>query len=102
MSARENRAGRRPPLACNLSGAQQTLRQEEVGKLFEGCLGADELEDGYEFRFPGSAQWAPRLTEFMIEPGEGPIRVRGQEGVKDLGDGPFLSRLGASGKIPAW
>ncbi len=101
MSARENRAGRRLPLACSLSGAQQPRRQEEVAKLFEGCLRVDELEDGYEFRFPGSAQWAVRLTEFIIfergccpffafelvfEPGEGPIRlrVRGPEGVKDL------------------
>jgi hypothetical protein len=80
MSARENRADRRLPLACR-------------------CLRVDELEDGYEFRFPGSAQWAIRLTEFIIlergccpffafelvfEPGEGPIRVRGPEGVKDL------------------
>jgi hypothetical protein len=61
----------------------------------------DELEDGYELRFPGSAEWAIKLTEFIasereccpffafelaLEPGTGPIRmrVRGPEGVKDL------------------
>jgi hypothetical protein len=99
MSERENRASRRLPLACSLSGPQQSRRQEEIGKHFEGCLRVDELEDGYELGFSGSAQWAIRLTEFIIfergccpffafelvfEPGEGPIRVRGPEGVKDL------------------
>jgi hypothetical protein len=101
MSARVNRSGRRLPLACSLSGTQQSRRQEEAGKLFEGCLRVDELEDGYELSFPGSTQWAIRLTEFIMfergccpffafelvfEPGEGPIRlrVRGPEGVKDL------------------
>lgn len=60
-----------------------------------------EVEDGYEFRFPGSAQWAIRLTEFItfergccpffsfelvFEPGEGPIRLRvqGPKGVKGI------------------
>ena len=101
MSAQENRADRHLPLACSLSGPQQIGRQEEIGNLFAGCLWVDELEDGYELRFPGSAEWAIRLTEFVIfergccpffafelafEPGEGPIRlrVRGPEGVKDL------------------
>ena len=89
------------PLACSLSGPQQALRQEEIGKIFEECLRVDELEDGYEFGFPGSARWATKLTEFIVfereccpfftfdllfEPGGGPIRlrVRGPEGVRDL------------------
>ena len=101
MSARKNRGDRHLLLACSLSWPQQRGRQEEIGTLFEGCLRVDELEDGYEFRFPGGAQWAIGLAEFItfergccpffafelvFEPGEGPIRlrVRGAEGVKAL------------------
>ena len=101
MNAGEKQPERRLPLACSLSGVQQGRRQEEIAKIFEGCLRVDELEDGYEFAFPGSTQSAMKLTEFILfereccpffafelvfEPGEGPIRlrVRGPEGVKDL------------------
>ena len=61
----------------------------------------DELEDGYVFEFPGSAEWAEKLVDFVnfervccpffafdlaFEPDEGPIqlRVRGSEGVKEF------------------
>ena len=71
----------------------------------------DELEDGYEFRFPGSEEWATRLTEFIVfereccpflafelvfEPEGGPIRlrVRGPEGVKEIVAGIVASRSG--------
>ncbi len=101
MNADEKQPERRLPLACSLSGTQQGRRQEEIAKIFEGCLRVNELEDGYEFRFPGSVESAMKLTEFIVfereccpffafelafEPGGGPIllRVRGQEGVKDL------------------
>lgn len=101
MSAAENRAGRRLPLACSLSRHEEAERREEIGKTFEACLRVDELEDGYEFRFPGSPEWATKLTEFIVfereccpffvfelvfEPGGGPIglRMRGQEGAKDF------------------
>ena len=81
----------RLPLACNLSGEEQAVRRAEVEKIFEGHLQADELEDGYEFRFPGNGEWAARLTELVVfergccpflafelifEPGGGPIRLR--------------------------
>src|SRR5215207_9214600 len=87
MSAGENRAGRRLPLACSLSGQEEAERRDEVEKILETCLRVDELEDGYELRFPGSAEWAAKLTEFIVferdccpffafelvfEPGEGP------------------------------
>jgi hypothetical protein len=91
------RPGRWLPLACNLSGLEETRRRGEVEEIFGGCLQADELEDGYEFYFPGGGQWVARLTEFIVfergccpffafelifERGEGPIRlrVRGPEG----------------------
>ena len=89
------------PLACSLSGQEEAERRDEVEKLLEACLRVDELEDGYEFRFPGSADLTAKLTEFIVsereccpffafelvfEPGGGPIglRVRGPEGAKDI------------------
>ncbi len=89
------------PLACSLSGPEEASRREEIAQVFELCLRVDELEDGYEFRFLGSAEWATKLTEFVVcergccpfftfelvfESGGGPIRlrVRGPEGAKDL------------------
>src|SRR5215218_5973858 len=66
MSAGENRAGRRLPLACSLSGQEEAERRDEVEKILEACLRVDELEDGYEFRFPGSAECAAKLTEFIV------------------------------------
>jgi len=100
---------KRVPLACNLSGPEQAGRRGEVEKVFEGRLRADELEDGYEFLFPGKGEWATRLTEFIVfergccpffafelifEPGEGPIRlrVRGPEGAKEVLAGMVASR----------
>jgi DNA-binding transcriptional ArsR family regulator len=84
---------------CDL--AWITRRAQNLVSHHLRCLRVDELEDGYELSFPGGAQWAIKLTEFIIfergccpffafelvfEPGEGPIRlrVRGPEGVKDL------------------
>jgi hypothetical protein len=91
----------RLPLACNLSGEELALRRGEVAKILAGRLQAEELEDGYEFRFPGNGEWATRLTEFVVfergccpflafelifEPGGGPIRlrVRGPGGAKEI------------------
>lgn len=91
----------KPPVACKLPGLEEARRRGEIRKVFEGCLRADELEDGYEFPFPGSGEWAARLTELVVfereccpffafelvfEPEGGPIslRVRGPEGVKDI------------------
>ena len=70
------------------------------GLLDRGRL-VGELEDGYEFAFPEDAEWAMRLTEFIVaersccpfftfelvfEPGGGEIllRVRGPEGTKQF------------------
>ena len=59
----------------------------------------DELDDGYEFLFPGSEERAAGLTKFVVfergccpffifelvfEPEADPIRLRGPEGVKGI------------------
>jgi len=88
--------------ACNLPGPEGAGRRQEVAEvLSRGVLWVDELEDGYAFGFPGSAEWAEKLVDFVnfervccpffafdlaFEPDEGPIqlRVRGSEGVKEF------------------
>jgi hypothetical protein len=89
------------PIACNLVGDEKDRRSEAVGGLLNKSRLADELEDGYEFAFPGEAGWAMRLTEFVVtersccpffrfelvfEPGGGEIllRVTGPEGTKQF------------------
>ena len=89
-------------LACTLSGRELSERQD--GALLELLAGAEEtteLSDGYELRFPGSAEWAQRLAAFIefereccafftfelvFQPQHGPIslRLRGPDGVKDF------------------
>ena len=103
--------GRWLPLACNLSGPELAGRSRELEEVFQGCLRTDELADGYEFLFPGSEEWAFRLTELVVfergccpffvfelvfEPDGGPIglRVRGPEGVKGIVAEMFASRTG--------
>jgi hypothetical protein len=85
------------PLACSLSGPEQAGRGEELEEIFEGCLRTDELDDGYEFLFPGGGEWAAKLTQLVVfEPDGGPIslRVRGPEGVKGIVAETFAGRAG--------
>jgi len=87
------------PIACNLVGGEQDRRREAVGGLLNTSRLAGELEDGYQFAFPGDADYARRLTEVVLaersccpffrfelvfEPGGGEImlRVTGPEGTK--------------------
>ncbi len=66
-----------------------------------GVLKVDELEDGYAFVFPGSAEWAARLVELVnaertccpfsafelvFQPDLGPVllKIRGPEGAKEF------------------
>ena len=90
------------PIACSLSNSDLAERRRELtGEVFGGVLGVEDLEDGYEFVFPGSVGWATRLVELInaeraccpffafelrFEPGGGPIllRVRGPEGTKEF------------------
>jgi hypothetical protein len=34
-------------------------------QLFSGCQRTDELDDGYEFVFPGGPEWAEKLVRFV-------------------------------------
>jgi hypothetical protein len=89
------------PIACNLVGGEQDRRRKAVSGLLNTSRLAGELEDGYQFAFPGDAGWAMRLVEFVVaersccpffrfelvfEPGGGEIllRVRGPEGTKQF------------------
>jgi len=85
-----------------------------VASVFAGSKEYRELPDGYEFRFPGTTEWAMRLTEFVaserdcctffkfelvFEPNEGPVwmRLHGGENVK----GFIRTRLNISSEMLA-
>jgi len=54
------------PVACKLTGPEGAGRRLEVSEALSGdVLRADELEDGYAFGFPGSAEWARKLVDFV-------------------------------------
>jgi hypothetical protein len=54
------------PIACNLPGDTQVRRREAVSGPLDRSRLVGEMEDGYEFAFPGGADWAMRLTEFIV------------------------------------
>ncbi|MCP3979397.1 MAG: hypothetical protein GY716_08715 [bacterium] len=89
------------PHGCTLSAGPYSNRMSEVEELLAGTTETRELEDGYEFRFPGTSKWSARLLELIhsereccgflrfelaFEPEQGPIwfRVRGSAQVKAL------------------
>jgi hypothetical protein len=102
MSRDENLSTNDLPIACNLSEREQQQRREELAAaIFNNVRQADELADGYSFRFPGDEAWAAKLFDFitferrccpfitfelLFEPGEGSIwlRLRGAAGVKEF------------------
>lgn len=102
MGAEARRSPRELPIACRLTDKEQGRRWEELtGGLFSGCEGTNELNDGYEFVFPGGADWAKALASFVVsereccpfftfemtfEPEGGTIslRMRGPEGTKEF------------------
>jgi len=88
-------------VGCSLCGSQLSDRMQVVADVFAGSEEYRELSDGYEFRFPGTTEWAMRLTEFIaserncctffkfelvFEPSQGPVwlRLRGGENVKEF------------------
>jgi hypothetical protein len=96
------------PIACGLVGDEQERRREDAGGLFKTGRLVGELEDGYEFAFPGDACWAVRLVKFVVaersccpffrfeldfRPGGGEIllRVRGPEGTRQFISEAFLA-----------
>jgi hypothetical protein len=90
------------PIACDLSEQEQQQRRRELAaNIFRDFQQADELLDGYAFRFPGDEACSQRLLEFinferrccafmtfelLFEPGQGSIwlRLRGAAGVKEF------------------
>ena len=86
MSVEPRRTAKRLPIACELSEVAQRSRREEISsKLFGGGEDVRELEDGYEFVFPGGAEWIERLTRFVAS---APLRAGPGTGLaEDAGTG---------------
>ena len=102
MAIEVRRSTRELPIACGLGGREQRERREELSReLFSGCQRTVELDDGYEFVFPGGAGCAEKLVRFVAsereccpffgfemicEPDGSPISllVRGPEGSKEF------------------
>ena len=90
------------PIACSLPENQQIDRMEEIHtEISAGIQETVELQDGYEFRFPGDDEWLEKLAQFVrfereccrfltfeitSDPDKGPIRLRlrGPAGAKDF------------------
>jgi hypothetical protein len=68
MSAETRRTAKPLPVSCELSEGGQSSRREEISReLFSGCKDVRELEDGYEFDFPGGEEWIEGLVRFVAE-----------------------------------
>jgi hypothetical protein len=92
----------RSPIACRMTPEAQRARQQELDDdLFSGTDQVRELDNGYAFRFPGSADWIDRITRFIkverdccpfftfelaFGPDQGPVwlHLRGPEGTKEF------------------
>ena len=89
------------PIACTLSQDALVKRGEELDDIFKHVQQTQELPNGYAFCFPGDAQWARTLTDYItferdccafftfelvFVPNHGPIwlHIRGGEGVKEF------------------
>lgn len=90
------------PIACTLMDAREIdERRTSIENIFAGATSRHELDDGYEFVFPGDMDWTERLMRFVatertccpffifelvFEQSAGPIhlRLRGATGVKDF------------------
>lgn len=102
MSAEAEHFIRKLPIACRLTDEEQGRRREELAQeIFSGCEKTNELEDGYEFVFPGWRSWVEKLARFVASereccpfftfelvfaPEGGPIslRMRGPDGTKEF------------------
>jgi len=118
MSAETRRTAKRLPIACELSEGGQRSRREEIShELFSGCKDVRELEDGYEFVFPGGEEWIGGLARFvasereccrffvfelLFEPDLGPVslRMRGPAGTKEFLAGQFTEEFASEHFAP--
>jgi hypothetical protein len=119
MSAETRRTAKRLPIACELSeGGQRSRREELSRKLFSGCKGVRELEDGYEFVFAGNGEWIEGLARFiasereccrffafelLLEADLGPVslRMRGPAGTKEFLAGQLTEEFAREHFAPA-
>lgn len=66
MDAETTRMPKQVPIACDLPGGELRIRREDISReIFNGCQSVRELEDGYEFVFPGSIEWVEGLALFI-------------------------------------
>ena len=90
------------PLACKLTDTEFQQRRTEILKNFRGAVQeTKELENGYRYRFPSTANWIGELAQLItvereccpflqfdlrIEAGNGPVwlELTGPEGTKDF------------------
>lgn len=95
------------PIACTLSETARIERYDANAEIFAHTEEMRELPDGYAFRFPANAEWATKLTAFILfereccafftfelvfAPNRGPLwlQLRGGEGVKE-----FITQMGS-------
>jgi hypothetical protein len=79
------------PLACTLSAEQLPQRRQVIQALFKRLIETRELDQGFEFIFPGEEQMISELAEFIrfernccrflafelrFEPNQGPLHLR--------------------------
>ena len=90
------------PIACSLTDPEFQQRRSELLKTFQGALlETKELDEGYAYRFPSSANWILELAQLItfereccpflrfnlrLEPANGPLwlELTGPEGTKDF------------------
>lgn len=95
------------PIACTLPNMELAQRKEEIAdNIWAGVTGRTEMQNGYEFTFPGTDEWAERLLHFVkserqccrfflfeiaFAPDEGPITLRlsGADGTKQFIESMF-------------
>lgn len=89
------------PIACNLSGREAARRKESTAEVLHQAVRVREIEDGYEFMFPGEGGPVAGIVELVVaeraccpffvfeilfEAAGGPIRLRvtGPDGAKEF------------------
>ncbi len=100
MSSGVSKSAEQEVIACRFRGRDFMKRKEDITReLFRHAEEVVELNDGFEFRFPGFTPWAGKVLDFIgeeraccpffsfelaVEPNDGPVwlRLRGSAEVK--------------------
>ena len=90
------------PIACSLKDPEFQQRRADLLRTFQGALlETKELDHGYAYRFPSSANWIAELAQLItfereccpflrfqlrLEPANGPLwlELTGPEGTKEF------------------